>query len=270
MLELWLRRLVHERFVQVYASDILNAKTSSGDFIVNNKIRRSVEDNIRNRPGRYNRPIDATLLDDVIAIICNPQIYRSCFAAALARAFPEGAHEARTFLHRLLEPRNYLAHANPISVRQAEQVICYSNDVIYALREFYEVNGEDDGYNVPRILRMWDSFGNVQHTRADADEGQYFDYSNDPASYLRPGDTLIIEIEVDPSFWNEGFKVKWGPISANAEGDRLKQLILPIENKHVSRKMPIIIQVISNRDWHRLGPYFDDFWSASYRVLQPL
>lgn len=270
MLELWLRRLIQDRFEYVYANDILHAKHSSGSFIVKKEIRESVRKRIQDRPGRYSRSIDAALLDDLISIICNPQIYRACFVAALICAFPGGADEARTFLHRLAAPRNRLAHHNPISIRQAEQVVCYSNDIVYALREFYEMSGTADEYNVPRILRMWDSFGNVQHTQANAEEGQYFDYSDNPTSYLRPGDTLTIEIEVDPSFWNEGYKIKWGPTYAAFEGDRLKKLILPIENQHVSRKLPIIIQVISNKDWHRLGPYFDDFWVANYRVLPPV
>lgn len=34
MLELWLRRLIQDRFEDVYANDILHAKHPSGSFIV--------------------------------------------------------------------------------------------------------------------------------------------------------------------------------------------------------------------------------------------
>jgi hypothetical protein len=123
MLERWLRRLIHEQFEQIYSNDILNAKNAANDFVVKKRIRENVEKRLSDRPGRYGRPIDAALLDDLITILCKPDTYKACFASALNAAFPQGAEEARAFLDRLLTPRNHLSHANPISVRQAEQVM---------------------------------------------------------------------------------------------------------------------------------------------------
>ena len=270
MLELWLRRLIHEKFEQVYSADILNAKNAAGDFVVKKQIRKSIEQGLRDRPGRYKRPVDAALLDDLINIICKSDTYKKCFATALAPVFPQGAEDARSFLQRLLTPRNYLSHANPISIRQAEQVICYSNDVVYALREFYVMSGTAEEYNAPRILRMWDSFGHSEYAQAMLDFHK-FDYSDTPTCYLRPGDTLTIEIEVDPSFWDEGFIVKWAIIASmpHQEGDRLVKFVLPIENQHVGRELPIDIKIISHQDWHR-DQMFDDFWRVVYRVLPPM
>jgi hypothetical protein len=269
MLELWLRRLIHEKFELVYSADILNAKNASGDFVVKKQIRKSIEKGLRDRPGRYKRPVDAALLDDLINIICKSDTYKKCFATALAAVFPQGAEEARSFLQRLLTPRNQLSHANPISIRQAEQVICYSNDVVYALREFYAMSGTAEEYNAPRILRMWDSFGHSEYAQAML-AFHKFDYSDTPASYLRPGDTLTIEIEVDPSFWDEGFIVKWVILAPVVqEGDRLVKFVLPIENQHVARELPIDIKIISHQDWHR-DQMFDDFWRVVYRVLPPM
>lgn len=269
MLELWFRRLIHEQFEQIYSNDILNAKNAAGDFVLKKQIRENIEKNLRDRPGRYKRPVDAAMLDDLITIICKPDTYKSCFATALAVAFPLGAEEARHFLNRLLTPRNHLSHANPISIRQAEQVICYCNDIVYALRKFYEMRGAADDYNVPSILRMWDSFGHIEHAKANSASASIFDYSDDPACYLRPGDTLTIEIEVDPSFWNEGFVVKWSAIIEEQQGDRLVKFILPVENRHVGRQLPINIKIISHQDWHR-HQMFDDFWQVTYRVLPPM
>src|SRR5271165_1203612 len=221
MLELWLRRLVQEQFEQNYSNDILKAKNAVGQFVLNKEVRERIEKYLRDRPGCYNRPVDAALLGDLITIICKPDTYTSCFATALAGAFPLGNEEARNFLNRLLAPRNNLSHANAISIRQAEQVICYSNDVVYALRDFYAMRGKTDAYNAPIILRMWDSFGHMEHAQAtDADVLHKFDYSNDPASHLRPGDTLTIEIEVDPSFSEEGFTVKWTENDVDHRGER--------------------------------------------------
>jgi hypothetical protein len=162
MLELWLRRLIHEQFEQIYSNDILNAKNAAGDFVLKKRIRENIEKMFREQPGRYKRSVDAALLDDLITIICKPDTYNSCFATALKVAFPQGPEEARNFLGRLPTPRNHLSHANPISIRQAEQVICYCNDVVYARREFYAMSGSADAYNVPSILRMWDAFGHIK------------------------------------------------------------------------------------------------------------
>ena len=208
--------------------------------------------------------------EPLATIICKPDIYTSCFATALAVAFPLGSEEARNFLNRLLAPRNLLSHANPISIRQAEQVICYSNDVVYALRDFYAMTGRADTYNAPRILRMWDSFGHIKHAQAThAELMQKFDYSDDSASYLRPGDTLTIEIEVDPSFSDEGFMVKWSSIYVDDQaGERLVKFVLPIENRHVGRELPITVKIVSHQDWHR-HQVWDDVWQVTYRVLPP-
>jgi hypothetical protein len=226
---------------------------------------------LRDQPGRYKRPVDAALLDDLITIICKPDTYTSCFATALEVAFPLGNEEARNFLNRLLAPRNHLSHANPISIRQAEQVICYSDDVVYALRDFYAMRGKADAYNAPSILRMWDSFGHTEHAQSShAEMAHKFDYSNDPASYLRPGDTLTIEIEVDPSFSGEGFIVKWSSMYKDDQrGERLLKFVLPVENRHVGRELPIDIKIISHQDWHR-HQVWDDFWHVTYRVLPPM
>jgi hypothetical protein len=269
MLELWLRRLIHEQFEQNYSNDILNAKNTAGDFVVKKQIRENIEKRLCDEPGRYKRPVDAALLDDLITIICKPDTYKSCFSTALKVAFPQGPEEARNFLGRLLTPRNHLSHAHPISIRQAEQVICYSNDVVYALRNFYAMKGTADAYNVPSILRMWDSLGHIEHAQAGQAHMHMFDYSDDPASYLRPGDTLTIEIEVDPSFWGQGFMVKWSSMFVEQQGDGLVKLVLPVENRQVGRELPIDIKIISHQDWHR-HQVWDDFWRVIYRVLPPV
>jgi hypothetical protein len=269
MLELWLRRLIHEQFEQIYSNDILSAKNAAGDFVLKKQVRQNIERKLLDDPRHYKRPVDAALLDDLITIICKPDTYKSCFATALKVAFPQGAEEVREFLGRLLTPRNHLAHANPISIRQAEQVICYSNDVVYALREFYAKRGIANEYNVPSILRMWDSFGHIEHAQAASTPMHMFDYSDDPACYLRPGDTLTLEIETDPSFFGEGFLVKWSLLNEGPQGDRLVKFVLSIENRHVGRELPIDIKLISFQDWHR-HQLWDDLWRVIYRVLPPI
>ena len=96
---------------------------------------------------------------------------------------------------------------------------------------------------------MWDSFGHIEHAQAThAELMQKFDYSDDSASYLRPGDTLTIEIEVDPSFSDEGFMVKWSSNYVDDQaGERLVKFVLPIENQHVGRELPISVKLFRIR-----------------------
>jgi hypothetical protein len=102
MLELWLRRLIHEEFQKAYSADILNAKTPAGDFVLKKEIRENIAKKMTDQPERYKRPVDAALLDNLITIICKPDTYKRCFATALKDSFPQGAEEARNFLDRLL------------------------------------------------------------------------------------------------------------------------------------------------------------------------
>src|SRR5262245_25800378 len=129
-LEHWLRRLIHDELSRAYGGDYIRAVGADGQNVLNNRIQQEMERNQMREPDRYPRLIDAALLDTEIDIICNPKLFGAHFRNALVEAFPEGVEEARTFLRRLLPSRNALSHANPILVRQCEQVVCYSNDVI--------------------------------------------------------------------------------------------------------------------------------------------
>ena len=64
--------------------------------------------------------------------------------------------------------------------------------------------------------------------------------------------------------------VNWASNYIDAQvGERLVKFVLPIENRHVAREMPIIVKIISLLDWHR-HQRFDDFWQIIYRVLPPM
>lgn len=205
-LEFWLRRIIHNSLTREYGDNYLEAKRKNGDNIINNEIRRRIMNRKNAEPVRYSRLIDASLLEDEIDIICNPDLFNKYFRIPLKLAFPEGREEARTFLKRLEAPRNKLYHANPISVRESEQVICYSNDIIQSLKEYYKMNHLEKEFNVPSIIKATDSFGNVFHFNDD--QKRYF-LEKSPEFYLRPGDTLTIELEIDPSFPESEYILDW-------------------------------------------------------------
>jgi len=206
-LELWLRRLIDQQLTDAYGRDYLNARDEHGNNFIDAEIQRGIENRRAAETARYSRPIDAALLDDEIRIICNPQRYR-LFCEALAGAFPDGVEEARTFLSRLIEPKNRLDHANTISIRDAERVMCYSNDVIHSLMKHYDATlGEGNGYNCPTIVRIIDSFGN--DLRPDIWLITTFSLYHTPAHWLRPGDLLSIDVEIDPAFPENMYEISW-------------------------------------------------------------
>jgi len=159
-LEHWLRRLIDDTLTPVYG-DYFSFTDQVGNRLIKNSLVQQVAARRVHEPARYPRNIDAVLLDDAVDIVCKPDLFQKHFRQALSKAFPDGREEARTFLGRLLAPRNNLAHANAISARQAEQIICYSNDVIDSLKDYYRTLGMHEIYNVPTILKVTDSFGHA-------------------------------------------------------------------------------------------------------------
>jgi hypothetical protein len=257
-----------------YGDGFMSATREDGSNVINNRIRSRILKRISTDPKRYPRQIDAALLEDEIDIICNPTLYEEHFGAALGEAFPGGRDEARTFLARLVQPRNKLSHANPISVREAEQVTCYSHDVIDSLKHYYAEENVASQYNAPTIIRVTDSLGHSTHAsqiqRNNTGAG-LIDTRENAMGLLRPGDTLSIEVEVDPSFQPEEYEVTWiyssnRPTSEKYEGSRL---ILELRNEHVKEDFAVYCLVRSNKDWHRLGDS-DDSVAVIYRVLPPV
>lgn len=150
VLEHWLRRLIDDLLSQTYGN-YLGHEDAQGNRLIRKRLAEQIEERRRKESNRYPRIVDAILLDDAIDIVCNPQLFKTHFRQPLSLAFPNGENEARTFLTRLLAPRNHLSHANAISVRQAEQVICYTNDVIDSLKSYYGNINMQSQYNVPLI-----------------------------------------------------------------------------------------------------------------------
>ena len=100
----------------------------------------------------------------IIYLLCTDKFYQLMFKDILIHSYPQGNNEAREFLGRLIPIRNKLSHSNPITIREAEKAICYSNDFIDGVKEYYKKEGKDRMYNVPTIIRIIDSLGNEFNT----------------------------------------------------------------------------------------------------------
>lgn len=266
-LELWLRRLIDEQLTKSYGSNYLDYQDDSGKYLLNKQIREHIKSRKQGDPSRYHRLIDAALLDDLISIICNPNLYENHFKESLKNAFPNGHEEARTFLRRIADPRNNLSHANPISVRQAEQIICYSNDIIDSLKDFYQSKNMNKLYNVPKIIKMKDSLGNIKDCSETkiprSSTGGVVSFSNDTLIY--PGDSLSIQVDIDPSFDPSTYNIKWSNTRLGKIVDGYN-LVLNIEERHVHTSFNLICIVTSNKSWHRFGNY-DDRIEFCYKVV---
>ncbi len=271
-LEHWLRRLIDDLLTKEYG-DFFSYLDTSGDRIIRKKLVEQIEARRIAEPGRYPRKIDAVLLDDAIDIICNERLFNTHFKTPLSQAFPDGHAEARTFITRLLRPRNHLSHANGISLRQAEQVVCYSNDIIESIKQFYRDLGMQQDFNVPLILKMSDSFGNT-FTRSQFspvhDGGIFMSFNERKEFLLRPGDLLTIEVEVDPSFDPSEYRVTWDSAKGLESAKEGTKVVVPITNRQVGQMFDLQCRVTSNNDWHRMHMGADDFLFITYTVLPPL
>ncbi|MGI3009804.1 hypothetical protein ACRTD6_22950 [Vibrio parahaemolyticus] len=270
-LEHWLRRLIDDTLSNEFG-DYFHYTDEKGNYIIKKSITESAVQRKQREPDRYSRLIDAILLDDAISIVTNPRLYTAHFSKAFKYAFPNGCNEAKTFLKRISEPRNNLAHANPISVRQAEQILCYSNDVIDSLKEYYrEINMQKD-FNVPTVLSIRDSVGNSKsghHLRGNDDNNIWVFFNEDPNRYLNVGDTLRIEVEIDQSFHEDEYSIEWSSNTPWYEKNPTgKSVEIKLTEKQVSQKFLVVCKVTSNKAWHKLGDK-DDELDILYTVLPP-
>jgi len=126
-------------------------------------------------------------------------------------------------------------------------------------------------YNVPRIIKITDSFGNTIHLNEIEklllhSWLLYEDHKNN----LQPGDTLDIEIEIDPSFDPSSYTIEWdinGKI-INEYNNKTK-IAFGIEVKHVGVNFSVGCFIISNKKWHK-NNIWDDCITIRYKVLPPL
>lgn len=267
-LEHWLRRLIDGALSTIYG-DYFAHTDSHGNRLLKSALVKQVEERQQREPLRYPRKIDAVLLDDAVDIICNPRLYSTHFAAPLKKAFPDGREEARTFLLRILAPRNNLSHANSISVRAAEQLLCYSNDVIDSLKEYYRTVGMQEEYDAPLILKVTDWRGR-SYTRAECRQSQQaiaLDYMNDKSLVLRPGDLISLDVEVDPAYPVDSYAIDWTSTRGVSGSGRKQSLI--VADRHVGQSFDIQCRVRAKRKWHRLSDC-DDRLIAFFKILPPL
>ncbi|WP_158856308.1 hypothetical protein [Lunatibacter salilacus] len=270
-LEIWIRNVIDTELRDKYGIDYWNYIDAQGRRLISNSIIKDAKARYDNEPKRYSRFIDAFLLDDVIRIICNPELFKNVFKQILSEAYPDGNDEARTFLNRLIPIRNKLYHANPISSHEALQIMCYSNDVISSIKSYYKRKNLEKKYNAPTIIRISDSFGNQfmagQISRNSTGRGHCDTRASGGFSVVS-GDQLKIEVEVDPSFDSSDYTINWVFDKKDTSNylEAFNSLTLDIENKHIRTDYVIYCLVTSKEEWHRCGDV-DDAVGILYEIV---
>lgn len=269
-LEFWLRRVIDITLQPTYGDDYINAKAQTVDeYIIKKSIREDIQSRATSNPARYPRVVDAMLLDNEIDIICHPNLYKNHFAEYFRTSYPFGNDHLRLYLRRILEPRNNLSHANPISVRQAEQIICYVHDVIDSIKNRLKEKNMDKEYNAPILIKVTDSRGIVFHDsqimRNTTGRG-HIDLTSENSAWLRSGDTFSVEVEVDPSFPSEDYSIEWVcPENVDAQINS-SRITIKLTDQNVRVDFTIYCKVVSNETWHRCGDV-DDAVGITYKVL---
>jgi len=272
-LEFWLRRLIDITLEPIYGVNYINATVQgTNQNIIKKSIRESVQSRAASNPKRYPRMVDAMLLDDEIDIICHPDLYKNNFAEYFKPSYPFGNDHLRLYLRKIIEPRNNLSHSNPISVYQAEQVICYTHDIIESIKYRLKEKNMDKEYNAPMLIKVVDSRGIVIHdsqiSRNNTCLG-HIDLASNKSAWLRSGDTFSVEVEVDPSFSQDNYCIEWVlPKNVNAIKTESKITIM-LNDQDVRVDFTIYCKVVSNENWHRCGDV-DDAVGITYKVLPPI
>lgn len=262
--ESWLRRLIDLKLSASCGAGYLGMVEGEACRLISKDIRRKIFSRYESDRSRFPRVIDAADLGDAISIILNPELYQRHFRPALIHAFPDGA--ARTFLNRLEEIRNKLAHGGSCSSRDLERAVCYSNDLADSIKQYFQEANMERRFNAPSFVRMVDNLGNEFHFAFDAEQhGKFVDIRQVGNGTLHVGDELLIEVEVDSSFPDAS--VHWMTFRGHRGSGRI--LKLPLTEAEVGLSLDIRFSVKSSKNWHRLPDGTDDMLDLRYRVLPP-
>ena len=164
--------------------------------------------------------------------------------------------------------------AYPFRVRQAEHVICYTHDVIDAVKSHIKELNMEKEYNAPTIIKISDSNGSVFHEsqiRRNSTGRGHIEIKQDKSTWLRAGDIISIEVEVDPSYASNEYSVLWTYTNPSPEhsGYRASKIAIKILEEHVNEVFTVYCSVISNKPWHRCGDV-DDCVGLTYKILPPV
>lgn len=266
-LEFWLRRVIHEQLRRSFGDNYWEVSPP----IIKKDIRDRVSDRINKSPaGRFPRWIDATLIEHQIDLLCNERLYKENFKSFFVGLFPENFSCGREYLKFVLDKcaivRNALYHSNPISIRQAEQLLCYVNDIIDSVKTYYSEKNMQTDFNAPSIISYSDSLGRKFYSdQMGNGSTKHLDFQSQK---LFCDSRIKMSIEIDSSFKEDQYKIIWSRGTLNEIGVG-SEIVIELDQSYVSEFTTIRVRVVSNKTWHRHGLHDDDL-RIFLSVLPPL
>lgn len=262
--ELWLRRIIHDKFLAEFGADYISLGEVNGQPIFSNNTKHRVQTYLASNPSQYSRPIDTLLFDDLGSTLGKNDVYLKYFKEVMEVDFKLGAQQIRNIVKALVPIRNALSHANSatLSLHDAERALCYCSDIIAPIKSFYSKMSTEDKFPAPVFTRFSDSLGTVWHPNPPSDH-RFITQS------LYIGDEVRFEVEVDSTFPPGDYKVSWMVcnISSNlAERGEGISFILKMKSHHVGTKFALQVMLKTNKDWHRMQN-MDAYLTMNYEVL---
>ena len=209
---------------------------------------------MQDNPNRFPRLIDAIVMENIEYFFCREDLYPKYFKKVF-EPFYSGKEEIRVVLKRLTDIRNKLSHGNNISLHEAEQSLCYTDDFISCFKSYYDQQGKKREYNIPVFIRIKDSLGNDQirkHMEYHPWEINCTGCHGDPKVVLRSGDTYKLWVEVDGSFPEDSYDVTWkfscGKRELKGNGNIVE---VTFDDKDVSNWFEVSFFLRTHNTWHR-------------------
>lgn len=254
--ELWLRRIIHDKLSERFGGDYSEAEWNGGQRVLSASIRRRIAETGEDAP----RPMDALYLTDLCSLVCRQDLYDALFRPVFESSM-RSPDQLRWLLDRLTEVRNSLSHARVISVRQAEQAICYSGDIVDPIKYSYREARMSEAFPAPSFTRFIDSLGNTRHLSKSVEN---LSFRETP---LYEGDKLRMEVEVDASFPPDSYDVTWEILSNAPRKFSGADVEIEFGPGDVQTCLVIVCNVTSKAAWHRF-PYCDGQLNLGY-VVRP-
>lgn len=267
--EKWARTIIDSELTKNLGENYFDIELTPGVPVVKKSIRDKTAQMMRSNPQRFHRKIDTLFLDEIIYLLCKNDLYKRFFKDFLDLIYPDGNSEARTYLNRLVPIRNCLSHSNPISMRDAERCICYTNDFIDGVKQYFYDKGEERVFNTPNAIKLNDSLGNEFQLNKDT-MFETIVINRAGTTQLHQfnlGERYSAWLTLDPSFAPDQYTIDWH-IECGRHLGSDSRLDIEIAEDMIRERCPIYCTIKSTKSWHRYRGY-DQQFAIVFQVLPP-
>lgn len=267
--EKWARTIIDSELTKNLGVNYFDLELAPNVPVVKKSIRDKTAQMMRSNPQRFHRKIDTLFLDEIIYLLCRNDLYKIFFKDFLDLIYPDGNAEARTYLNRLVPIRNCLSHSNPISIRDAERCICYTNDFIDGVKQYFYDKGEERVFNTPNAIKLNDSLGNEFQLNKDT-MFESICINRTGTTQLHQfhlGERYSAWLTLDPSFTPEQYTIEWH-IECGRHLGNDSRLDIEIAEDMIRERCPIYCTIKSTKSWHRYRGY-DQQFAIVFQVLPP-